>query len=91
MSLCVFLVFLGQVASRSYHNKVCEVAPFKTPGQGNNIVRLECLAAHLTTTLTPPGTDCNLLTFMPRLLTKGDECYRFLPPTKPDTCNVKYL
>lgn len=40
------------VDSCSCHYKVCQVAPFKTPGQGNCIVRLECLAAELTTTLT---------------------------------------
>ena len=33
--MCISSV-LGRVASRSYHSKVCEVAPFKTPGQGNN-------------------------------------------------------
>lgn len=43
---------LGWVDSCSYHYKVCKVAPFKTPGHGNCIVRLECLAAELTTTLT---------------------------------------
>ena len=43
---------LGWVDSCSHHTIVCQVAPFKTPGQGNCIVRLECLAAELTTTLT---------------------------------------